>query len=153
MERKPVVIEGKRYMNVILNEFTMEEFLESLGINNFENYKSNLCHLVKSMGDLHFIIAILKKGIIDYLFKKDKSLECFYLLGMVDYLCRVNGLPVNAGYGYIRKYTMENLIYPEGVDFICYLEGNDKCREEYLKEAIPEFLQFNIVEGNIRNVA
>ena len=37
---------------------------------NFETYKSNICHMVKDMGDLDFIIDTLKSDKIRKLFQK-----------------------------------------------------------------------------------
>ena len=37
---------------------------------SFETYKSNICHMVKDMGDVTFIIKILESGKIEQLYKK-----------------------------------------------------------------------------------
>jgi len=139
-------------MNII-DSMNCKEFIEYMDSEKFENFKSNICHILKNMGDLPFLVAILKKDVIRYCYDNNILLECYYLLGMVDYLCRVNNLPLDAGYDDIRKYRLEEPIFPEGVDFLCYLYKNDTPREEFLKKAIPEFLWYNIVESNIRNVA
>jgi hypothetical protein len=120
---------------------------------DFENFKSSVCHSLKSMGDLPFLLNILKSNEIQYYFANDRLLECFYLLGMVDYLCRINDLPFDGEYNYIRKYKLENLVFPAGVHVLCSVYGNDGPKEEFLKKAIPEFLRYNIVESGIRDVA
>jgi len=119
---------------------------------DFENFKSNVCHSLKHMGDLEFLLSILKSNEIQDYYNKNQLLECFYLLGMIDYLCRVNDLPFDSEYNYIRKYKLETPVFPSGVYVLCSVYGNDKPKDEFLKEAIPEFLRYNIVESGIRDV-
>ena len=142
-----------KYSMNIIDSLDCKEFIDYMDSENFENFKSNICHILKNMGDLPFLVIVLRKDIIRYFYENDKFLECFYLLGMVDYLCRVNDLPLDSEYDDIRNYKLNDLLFPEGVDFLCYLYNNNKPREEYIKKAIPEFLWYNIVESDIRNVA
>ena len=141
------------YSMSIIDSLDCKDFIDYMDLENFENFKSNICHILKNMGDLPFLVIVLRKDIIRYFYENDKFLECFYLLGMVDYLCRVNDLPLDSEYDDIRNYKLNDLLFPEGVDFLCYLYNNNKPREEYIKKAIPEFLWYNIVESDIRNVA
>jgi len=143
----------KNYLNLIINEFTNEKFMEMQDLESFENFKSNICHLLKYLGDKIFLEAVIKKDLISYCFEKKLVIECFYLLGMIDYLCRINEIEKEKKYDYIREYGLEKPLFPEGVDFMCYIMKNEKYREDYLKKAIPEFLKYNIVEGDVRNVA
>jgi hypothetical protein len=119
---------------------------------DFENFKSNVCHSLESAGDLRFLLAVLKSTKIQDYYNNNQLLECFYLLGMVDYLCRINNLPFSDEYDYIRKYKMKEPVFPGGIHILCSLKGNDKPKDDYLKKAIPEFLIYNIVEGNVKNV-
>jgi len=145
-------IDYKYAMNII-DSLDCKEFIDYMDSEDFENFKSNICHTLKNMGDLPFLVIILKKDIIRYCYEKNILLECYYLLGMVDYLCRVNDLPLDSLYNDIRKYKLEELVFPEGVDFLCYLYKNNTPREEFIEKAIPEFLWYNIVESDVRNVA
>ena len=119
---------------------------------DFENFKSNVCHSIKDMGDMPFLLSILQSNEIQDYYKNNQLLECFYLLGMVDYLCNINGLPYDGEYNYIRIYKLEKPVFPAGVHLLCRLNGNDEPKEEALREAIPEFLRYNIVEWGIRDV-
>jgi hypothetical protein len=56
----------------------------------FETFKSAICHKVKDMGDMDFIIEILESEEIRRLFQKGWYPESLYLLAMADYLCREN---------------------------------------------------------------
>lgn len=60
---------------------------------SFETFKSNICHQVKEMGDIAFIIDTLENNRIRSLYEKRWYPETLYLLGMVDYLSGINGLP------------------------------------------------------------
>lgn len=119
---------------------------------SFENYKSTLCHRVKEMGDLAFIVDVLRDDDIRSLYNKEWYRECFYTLAMVDYLSRINNLPICTDFDYLRKLKLEELLYPSSVLVMSEAFGNNIPKEEALKEAIPEFLHFNIVEAEIENV-
>jgi len=118
----------------------------------FDNFKSNVCHMVKNMGDLEFINGLIKTDEIRKYYLKKWFPECFYLLGMLDYLSRENNLEINNDYNDIRKYKLDKPIYPSGILIMCALMDNNSFKEKSLKEAIPEFKRFNIVEAEIRNV-
>lgn len=119
---------------------------------DFELYKSNICHLVKDKGDLDFIIDTLKENQIRAFWERKWYRESFYLLAMVDYLSRENNLPLCNDYDDIRKCTLPEPLYPRDIMLAAKLDGSLDMKEQCLKEAIPEFLRFNIVESEIRNV-
>ena len=119
---------------------------------NFEIYKSNICHLVKDMGDIDFIIYTLESNEIRTLYQKKWYPESLYLLAMVDYLSRENGLPACAEYDDIRNSRLKETIYPAGILTMCAALKSDEPKTTSLSEAIPEFIRFNIVESEVRNV-
>ena len=82
---------------------------------SFETFKSNICHYVKDMGDMEFIIHVLETDQIRELYKKKWYLESLYLLGMIDYLSKENGLPVCTNYNDIRKQKLAQPVYPSSV--------------------------------------
>ncbi|MCI6068474.1 hypothetical protein [Galactobacillus timonensis] len=53
----------------------------------------------------------------------------------------------------IRRYKLKEIIYPSIILAIAAVEGNDNALRRSEKEAIPEFMRFNIVENDIRDVA
>ena len=118
----------------------------------FEWYKSQTCHLVKSMGELDFIINMLKNDKITELWNKKWYAECLYLLGMVDYLSRENDLPLCDRYDNMRSVKLPKVIYPADILAMSAVFDSDEPKLESLKEAIPEFLRHNIVESEVRNV-
>ena len=119
---------------------------------SFETFKSNVCHMVKDMGDIDFIINTLESNKIRKLYQKKWYPESLYLLAMVDYLSRENGLPVCADYDDIRAARLRKPIYPASVIAMSAFSRSEQPKHESFAEAIPEFIRFNIVEGEVRNV-
>ena len=118
----------------------------------FEAFKSSICHRVKNLGDLDFIIETLESDKIRELYNKEWKLESLYLLAMVDYLSRENDLPICSNYNDLRRMKFSKPVYPSGIIAMSVLAGNDEAKRESIKNAIPEFIRFNIVESDIRNV-
>ena len=119
---------------------------------DFEIFKSHVCHTVKDMGDVDFIITTLEGDKIRELYQKQWYPESLYLLAMVDYLCRENGLPLCSEYNDLRTMRLAEPIYPAGIVAMSAASNSDKLLQESLSVAIPEFLQYNIIESGVRDV-
>lgn len=119
---------------------------------SFETFKSNTCHHVKDIGDINFIIETLEADEIRKLYERNWYREALYLLAMVDYLSRINDLPLCKNYNDIRAQRLERPCFPAGVIVSYAATGDERIKEKALANAIPEFLRFNIVEGEVRNV-
>jgi len=119
---------------------------------NFDTFKSNICHMVKDMGDIDFIIDTLETNKIRKLYQKRWYPESLYLLAMVDYLSRENDLPVCADYNDIRDVKLKEPVYPASILTMCAAFNSDTPKRDSRMEAIPEFMRFNIVESEVRNV-
>ena len=119
---------------------------------SFETFKSNVCHMVKDMGDLDFLINVLETGRIRELYERGWYAESLYLLAMVDYISRENDFPLCSEYDDIRCAKLQRTIYPAGVLAMCAAWGSDDPKSDSLRESIPEFLRHNIVEAEVRNV-
>lgn len=135
-------------------EVTVEELLEpciEIRI-DFDLFKSNVCHQLKEMGDLEFITYTLTNNKIREYEKKKWYPECLYLLAMIDYLSRINDIPLYNDYDELRKSKLKNIIYPASVIMLDKALKNKNVKKEAFKESIPEFKRFNIVESDIRNV-
>lgn len=120
---------------------------------SFETFKSTVCHRVKDMGDIDFIITTLENDTIRDLYKRKWYSESLYLLGMVDYLSKINDLPMCTNYSDIRSKKLAQPLYPLSILIKAAVMKDDTIKEEAKKKAIPEFLQFNIVESDVRNLA
>ena len=119
---------------------------------SFELFKSNTCHMVKDMGDIPFIIQLLETNQIRKLYEKKWYPEALYLLAMLDYLSRENNVPICKNYNDIRTAKLQRPVYPSSVVILCKTLNSDAPKEECYRLAIPEFLRFNIVESEVRNV-
>lgn len=129
------------------NEIKSEDYRVS-----FEVFKSSVCHRVKDLGDMDFIIETLEKDEIRRLYDKQWYRESLYLLAMVDYLSRVNSLPICTNYSDIRCHKLEKPVFPAGVIVSSAAKGDESVKAAAMEDAIPEFMRFNIVECEVRNV-
>lgn len=119
---------------------------------SFETFKSNTCHHVKDMGDIDFIIETLESDEIGKLYKRRWYRESMYLLAMIDYLSRMNNLPLCTNYNEIRSKKLDNPCFSAGVTVAYAATGDESIKEKALANAIPEFMRFNIVESEVRDV-
>lgn len=119
---------------------------------SFEVFKSNICHLVKDMGDVDFLIDILEKNEVRKLYNRKWYPESLYLLAMIDYLSRENGIPVCTNYDDIRCQRLQETIYPTDILLCDEIMHTSRNKTESQEKAIPEFMRFNIVECNVRDV-
>jgi hypothetical protein len=119
---------------------------------DFELFKSNVCHWLKEEGDIDFLIQVLESDLIRKYYNRKWYLESFYLLGMLDYISRINDVPMCSEYDDLRQQRMQEIVYPVGVLLTARVLRDESIKEQALKEAIPEILKFNIVESDIRNV-
>ena len=133
---------------------SMEELLEPFVISrpNFELFKSNVCHSLKELGDIQFLIETIKNDEVNVYYKRCWYPECLYLLAMVDYISRLNDIPLCTNYNQIRQLKLKKKIYPMGVELADMVSDNEKMKMESELSAIPEFLRFNIIESEVRNV-
>lgn len=119
---------------------------------SFETFKSNTCHHVKDMGDIDFIIETLETDEVRKLYERRWCREAMYLLAMIDYLSRMNDVPLCTNYNDIRSQKLEKLYFSAGVEVAYAATGDERIKEKALANAIPEFIRFNIVESEVRNV-
>lgn len=119
---------------------------------DFELFKSNVCQRLKELGDAEFIIEVLEKDEIRKYYEKSCYIESLYLLAMLDYISRENNVPICSKYDEMRKMKLKNTVFPAGVLTIAAVTKNEKIKEQAIKDSIPEFIKFNIVESEVRNV-
>lgn len=120
-------------------------------IHEFELFKDNVKHHIKSSGELGFIKEVLLSGEIEDLWNEGNYLEALYIIATVDYLSERNEIPLYAKYNNMRKYKCENIIIP--VSIIIEMNLTGKSLEELTDDAIPMYKKYNIIEGDIFNVA
>lgn len=133
---------------------SMEDLLAPFMVkrSSFENFKSAVCHRVKELGDIDFIIDTLESRDIRTYYERRWYPESLYLLAMLDYISRENDVPLCEEYDDLRRCKLEKAVYPAGVLAISAVSGSDTALKRAEKAAIPEFKRFNIIESEVRNV-
>lgn len=134
---------------------SMEDILKSAASEHrsaFETFKSNVCHRVKDMGDLDFMIRVLETDEVRTLYDRQWYPEALYLLAMLDYLSRENDIPLCTKYDDIRRRKLRKPIYPVSVIITFEVMGSEEPLRRAEWDSIPEFRRFNIMESEVRNV-
>lgn len=119
---------------------------------SFENFKSAICHRLKELGDIDFIMDVLESGDIRTYYDCEWFPESLYLLAMLDYISRENNIPLCEEYDDIRQYSLEKPIYPTSILAMSLASGSRTPLEDAANNSIPEFRRFNIIENEVRNV-
>ena len=119
---------------------------------DFDLFKSNVCHRLKELGNTEFLIDILESGIIRQYYDKQWYPEALYLLAMLDYLSRVNEVVLCTDYDDLRNKKLQETVFPSNVIAQALVTGDETIKSKAIEESIPEFIRFNIVEKDIRDV-
>lgn len=136
-------------LNISMDELLEQEFMQR---SSFENFKSAICHRVKELGDLEFVLDTLRCNDIRKYYRRKWYPECLYLLAMLDYISRENNISICEEYDDLRSCKLEKVIYPAGIIAVSVASKSAEPLERAKKEAIPEFMRFNIIESDVRNV-
>ena len=121
-------------------------------LDSFENFKSTVCHRVKELGDLDFIMDTLETQDIRTYYERKWYPESLYLLAMLDYISRENDIPLCDDYDDLRRCRLEKPIYPASLRAVSAASKDDAVLRKAAMTAIPEFRRFNIIENEVRNV-
>ena len=133
---------------------SMEELLEPYVLPRpaFEIFKSNVTHSLKELGDIDFLIKTIESDEITVYYQRGWYPECLYLLAMVDYISRINDIPLCSAYEKYRSMKLKKKLYPMGIIAVCAVSDDEDLKVQAELNAIPEFLRFNIMESDVRNV-
>lgn len=123
---------------------------------NFYVLADSMLGRLRATGDLAFIDGIDQNGWIERLYQGKEYRCALFLLGMMDYLCRKNGVRQVARYDEYRKARLDGPVYA-----LRTLNVNDddgafqRARNEAENNAIPELGRFGIymTEEDIRHPA
>ena len=123
---------------------------------NFYVLADSMLGRLRATGDLAFIDGIDQNEWIERLYQSGQYRCALFLLGMVDYLCRKNGIRQVARYDEYRKARLDRPVYA-----LRTLNVNDddgafqRARTEAENNAIPELGRFGIymTEEDIRHPA
>jgi transcriptional regulator with XRE-family HTH domain len=115
-------------------------------MNEFETFKSNVCHELKEKGQIDYLVELLSSNLIVEYWENGKRAQSLYLLGMADYLSRLCEVPLCDKYDKYRSMKLSKTVYPISATM------NQKEEQYCMEHAIPEFLKFGIVEGDVFDV-
>lgn len=130
---------------------TLTETTKILYPRDFECYRSNVCHFLKDSGDVGFPIRILEEDSVTQLAEAGSGAWALYLLAMFDYVSRENGIEPCTKYGWLRGERLPEMYMPNGVLLGMRLFGDRDVFDEAYRNAIPEFLRHNVMEGDVRD--
>ena len=71
---------------------------------------------------------------------------------MLDYISRLNDIPMCTQYNDLRNMKLKETIFPSSMLMAARVTKDNRLMQEAVKAAIPEFMRFNIVESEVRNV-
>ena len=116
----------------------------------FEEFKSEICHKLKSLGHIGFLKDILSSNIIIDYYNKHWYEECYYTLALTDYRLEQNHIPLAKEYHFLRNKKLKNILYPRDIIMTSKIT-NKKTEKSILEKAMPAFLKYNIVETDIND--
>lgn len=118
----------------------------------FRYFRSNLLHKLKSDGALSIIDDVIRSKMIDFYYKNNSKEYAFYLLALIDYLSRINNIPLySKRYNDLRKEELDKPFFV-GSNLIRF-DTIEEAEKNLNIEVIPEFRNFNIIEEDVFNVA
>ena len=121
----------------------MQEIHKELA--DFDVFRSNIAHQIKSQGDLEFIYTILSEKAIDKLYEEQEYTKSVYLLATIDYLSRINNIPLCTAYNHLRNVKLPSPVIPLSIR----IQSSYPSGKSYLKKAkdnaIPQFIRHNII--------
>ena len=130
----------------------MEYLLQRNDIDDFETFKSNVKHSLKDKGDTLFLVETYMNDEISKLWNSHQKAKALYLLATVDYLSRVNNMPIASDYNDLRNYALTKPLLPQDLK-LHYILTNSANNKADLEKSLPEFSRFNIIEIDLRDVA
>ncbi len=120
---------------------------------SFENFKSNVCHQLKKLGWIDFLIEVIENDTISKYWQSEWFPEAFYVLAMTDYVSRLHDVPLCNRYDYMRNQKLQKKIYPTGILLMSMVSNDESILTEAFENSIPEFKRFNIIENEVEKVA
>lgn len=123
---------------------------------NFYVLADSMQGRLRATGDLAFIDGIDQNGWIERLYQGREYRCALFLLGMLDYLCRKNGVRQVARYDEYRKARLDRPVYALSTLNVDNEDGAfQRARTEAENSAIPELGRYGIymTEEDIRHPA
>jgi transcriptional regulator with XRE-family HTH domain len=119
---------------------------------DFSWFRSEVCHRIKFLGEQKFAVSLVEQDYIAKLWDVEWYAESLYLLATLDIISKKYNAPLCTRYDYHRKQKLKNILYPSDIIIKDKLMPEMKLKEKILQECNPEFLKYNIVEGELDDV-
>lgn len=71
----------------------------------------------------------------------------------LDYISRVNNVPICNRYEELRHLKLKEPLFPAGILILAKVNDDNTIKKKALAHSIPEFIRFNIVEYEVKNIA
>lgn len=140
--------------NLSIEELINQDFLSLNPRNRLdpELFRSAIHHQIKSLGSKDFIRKILSEKSIDTYIEKKWIFEALYMTATLDYLSRLENLPIATRYDDVRNNELESIYYPISLLLLAQINKDPFLLEASFNQSIPEFKRFKIVELDLFNV-
>ena len=138
-------------LNISIEDLLLKQ-VDLISPQEFDVFKSSICHMVKENKPEQFIEKITTSDVVEKLFNDEEYAKCFYLIAMVDYLNKSINKKSDNSFDIYRKYSLYSPIYPASVILYDSIMDTNEHKKEAFKSSIPEFKRFNIIEKEIENV-
>lgn len=132
----------------------MEELLESCVFRrcSFECFRTSVLRRIREIGDYAFILEMLDSDRIRRFYELGWYPESLYLLAMLDCQCRFHKTGIEPRYDDLRALSLSSPLYPLRLIAETEACGTESLREKALRDSIPEFRRFNIIETEEHHV-
>lgn len=137
---------GKRvlYMNMVGRDYRLI---------TQRNFVSELEHRLRAaVSNDDFLDYLCEEISLSDLAEQKQFEKLYYVIALVRYLNFEN---IEKQINYIQTYDhgkLEQLTYANGVEIYCKVVQNDELKQEQLRNAIPEFLKYNLVVTSVGDV-
>lgn len=149
-----VVYKIAKALNMTIDDLLESVMNETQPIrSDFETFKSNTKHLIHDTDALTFLEKTIRSDLVNVYFERKWFPEALYTLAMIDYLSRINNIPLYKKYDSLRKSKLKRIIYPASLLITSAVEKRSVLLKQYFSQSIEEFKRFNIVENELNNVA
>ena len=124
----------------------------------FDNFRSEVCHILKSAGDAEFVSIVVSEKWVETFWKWNWKEESLYTLALLDYLSDLYDVTPYSAYDWYRKQKLDETLFPQSIMIEDRLKPERKIKEKVVEDCRNNycssfFIKYNIVEGDIRNVA
>ena len=87
---------------------------------------------------------------MDTIFSSGQYRRTLYLVAMIEYLCRINNVPVKKEIQKYQEYKLKDLTFFDDVETYFHVTEKTDLKEQVMRDSLPEFLKYNIAERNVR---